>query len=249
LRAAILTRGNIGAFTVDQRAAFDAISAEVEIVVQAADASTTFTNDEVAGRRRQTVHAWAGEIDLNGLPPLWRTASVIHLAPIAQDFDPRLIGRIAPSYLGTTPQGWLRRWAENGGLVRHEPLRLPSELLNRLDALVISSDEYGQAREAYEIVGRRGLAVLTRGRQGASAIDRGRQLDAPGFPAKRVDTTGAGDVFAAALFLMRAEQEPLLASLRYASAAAALSIGGFGLDAIPARAQIEAFTADRQARP
>jgi sugar/nucleoside kinase (ribokinase family) len=242
LRTAILTRANLGALSERLREQLDAIAGEVEIVTQASNGITTFTNTEVAGRRTQQLHDWGGEIDLTGLPPLWRSAGAIHIAPVAQEIDPRQVSRLSPRLLGCTPQGWMRRWDEDLlGKVRTVPLRLPADLVSRIDAVVVSAEEYGLARDIIMEVGQRGLSVVTRGMQGASLIDRGREVDISAYRKKVVDTTGAGDVFAAALFAARSERKSVTASARYASAAAALTIAGSGLESVPQRADVEAL--------
>jgi sugar/nucleoside kinase (ribokinase family) len=179
------------------------------------------------------------------MPAHWRSASVIHLAPIAQDFDPRQAAKVSPGFLGATPQGWMRKWHETDfGVVIRVPPRLPNELTMRLNALVVSANEYTLARELYELVGRNALAVMTRGRQGARALDRGRQVEVPAFQVREVDTTGAGDVFAAVLFLMRARGESTNASLRHASAASAISVGRVGVSNVPSFPEIEDLVND-----
>jgi sugar/nucleoside kinase (ribokinase family) len=246
LRAAVLTRGNLerhGEEIVEDLARF---AREIALIVQEAQSSTVFTNRTVAGRREQTIHAWAGAIDLNGVPPHWRSAKVVHLAPVAQEIDPRQASRLNPGYLGVTPQGWMRQWPRgHEGRVRLAQLRLPLELLSRIDALVLSSVEHTLARDEIEAVGTRGLVAITRGADGAQLIDRGRVIDVPAYPVPVRNDLGAGDVFAAVLFLLRAEREPVSLAARMASAAAALRIQGEGPEAVPTRAQVEAFLESR----
>lgn len=242
LRAAVMTRANLPALDGPLRAQLDEITAEVEIVTQASSGITTFTNTDVAGRRSQTIHDWGGAIDLNGLPPLWRSADAIHLAPVAQEIDARQVHQLSTDLLGCTPQGWMRRWDEQRfGAVRPSPLRLPADLLSRIDALVVSAEEYVTARETVAEIGRRGLSAVTRGVQGATLLDRGREVDVPAFRMRVVDTVGAGDVFAAALFAARSDRQSVTAAARYASAAAALTVRGAGLSVVPSRDEIEAL--------
>lgn len=241
-RAAILTRANLDLLPADQREVLAAISGEIEIIVQSSEAITTFTNVDVGGRRQQSLHAWAGEIDLTGLPPLWRSAGVVHLAPVAQEIDPRQVTRLAPRQLGCTPQGWMRAWDRNRfGRIRLAHLRLPADLVARIDALVVSYEESVEARDTVEAVGRRGLAVVTRGDQGALVIDRERRTEAPLYPVRAVDTVGAGDVFAGGLFAARGAGESVAASLRYAAAAAALKVTGEGVMAVPNHTDVTAL--------
>lgn len=239
-RAAVLTRGNLDALDDNMRRQLDDIAGQVEIVVQSSRDNTVFTNRERAGRRLQELHGWAGEIDLSGVPPAWRSAEVIHLAPVAQEIDYRTTSRLSARFLGCTPQGWMRRWDQQRfGPIQPVPLRLPTDLLARIDAIVVSSEEYANSREAVESVGRRALAVITRGSQGSTLMDRGTFSEMAPYPSKIVDTTGAGDVFAAGLFVMRGRHEGIAHSARYAAAAASLSLEGRGLSAIPTLEQIE----------
>ena len=250
LKVGVLTRGNIDSLPPRLRDELAALAGDIEFVIEGSGHTTTFENEEIAGRRVQSLDAWAGAIDLNGLPPGWRSAPVVHLAPVARDFDPRQLGRISPDYLGVTPQGWIRKWDdERLGRITLTPLRLPNDILARFTGLDVSADEYAMTREAFEAVGRTGIAVVTRGRQGATVLDRGRPSEVSGYPAERVDTTGAGDVFAAVLFLMRARLESTASSLRHASAAAALSVTGPGLSAIPTLADVERLIEIEQSRP
>ncbi|HET7034631.1 MAG TPA: PfkB family carbohydrate kinase [Thermomicrobiaceae bacterium] len=245
LRAAILTRGDFARAGRHLDEALRQVAAEVEIIAQSASAATTFRNTTIAGRRHQEIHAWAGPIDVNGLPPAWRSARVVHLAPVAQEIEPRQVGRLHPGYLGATPQGWMRQWSPaRDGLVSLEQLRLPPDTLSRIDALVLSSSEQSLARDAIDAVSRRGLVAITRGAEPAHLIDRGRSIEIPAYPVRVVDDTGAGDVFAAVLFLLRADVTPVSVAARTAAAAAALRLqSGIGPEAIPTRAQVEEFLA------
>ena len=239
-RAGVLTRGNIDNLPREVQQELESVSSEIELVIQNSGATTTFTNEEVVGRRVQTIHAWGGDIDLSGLPPDWRGTQTMHIAPLAQEIDPRGLGRLAPGYLGVTPQGWVRRWGEKlPSPVRHEPLKLSYESCNRFNSMVLSAEELAFLREPFDIVSRHGLAIVTRGRRGATAIDRGRVSEIAGYPGERVDTTGAGDTFAAMLFLMRGRGEPLHRSLELASAAASLSVRARGVSAVPTIDQVE----------
>ncbi len=74
------------------------------------------------------------------------------------------------------------------------------------------------------------LAVVTRGSQGAVAIDQttGERASVPALQVKAIDTTGAGDVFAAALVAGTLGGWPLGDRLRFAALASSLSVQQFG---------------------
>jgi sugar/nucleoside kinase (ribokinase family) len=252
LRAAVLTRGRFDHIENERlRETLAGYAAEIEIIVQESDVPTTFTNRTVAGRRQQTIHSWAGEIDLNGLPPLWRSSRIIHLAPVAQEIDVRAAGRLSPDYFGVTPQGLMRNWrTDPTGRVKIVPLRLPFEFLGRINGMVLNSEEQSLARDEVEVVGSRALVAITRGPTGAQLIDRGQHMRVPAFQAPVRDDTGAGDVFAAALFILRNEGQGTIPAATAASAASALLIQRSGPDGVPNRDEVDAFLAeeDRKAQ-
>jgi ribokinase len=84
--------------------------------------------------------------------------------------------------------------------------------------------------------------VITLGARGVFAsIDNVREA-VPAFAVDAVDTTAAGDVFCGALAAALVERVPTRDALRFASAAAALSVTRAGAQAsAPHRAEIEAF--------
>ena len=206
-RVGVLTRGAYGK-TIDGIAvpSLEPYAGELSIIVQDAESPTVFVNEYLAGRRTQHLPKWAGSIDLRGLPPHWRNARVIHLGPIAQEIDPKQTGALTPGFLGCTPQGWMRDWPRaTGGRVKLYHLRLPAELVSRLDAIVVSDEEISLARDTVETIGARRLGVITKGEDGARIIYGGEHADLPGFKVNTADLTGAGDVFAAAFFAREAE--------------------------------------------
>jgi sugar/nucleoside kinase (ribokinase family) len=241
-RVGVLTRGRYGE-RIDgiDVPSLEPYSEELTIITQEADAPTFFVNEYHGSRRTQTIHRWAGPIDLRGLPPHWANAKIIHLGPVAREIDTHQALSLNPDFLGITPQGWMREWPmERGGRVHHMPLRLPPELLARTDTIVVSDEEIAQARHAVEWVGARRIGVVTLGPNGCQLTYAGHRADLPGYPVKTVDLTGAGDVFAAAFFLKAADRSvsPVTAG-RYANLVAALSLRAVGPGSVPAIAEIE----------
>ncbi len=242
LRAAVITRGVFTKHGDELSHALARYAEEIEIILQSSQQPTVFTNTNTAGRRLQTIHSWAGRIDLTGIPANWRSAEIVHLAPVAQEIDSRQAGRLNPSFLGVTPQGWMRHWPPSqSGPVNLGPLRLPNEVLSRIDAMVLNVEEQSLARDEIDAVSSRGLVAITRGAEAAQIIDRGRLIEIPSFPVRTVDDAGAGDVFATTLFIMRAEHESTVSAGRMAAAAAGLRVQGQGPDAVPTRKAVHEF--------
>jgi ribokinase len=128
-------------------------------------------------------------------------------------------------------------------LLKSVPVITPNESEAEMLTGFAAADEAGAARAAAELRKRGpGLVIVTMGDRGCYALgDEFRGL-VPAFPATAVDTTAAGDVFNGALSVALAERRPLAGALRFASAAAALSVTKLGAQpSAPARADIERF--------
>jgi ribokinase len=82
--------------------------------------------------------------------------------------------------------------------------------------------------------------VLTLGARGAYVAGEGERALVPGFPVEAVDTTAAGDVHCGALAVALVEGLPLLDAVRFANAAAALSVTKLGAQpSAPRRSDID----------
>ncbi|HEX7977314.1 MAG TPA: ribokinase [Gemmatimonadaceae bacterium] len=136
---------------------------------------------------------------------------------------------------------------------------LPDELLHLVSVLTPNEAEAARLAGMLSIAGTRALedaatALLQRG-AGAVAITLGaagayvatteRRELIPAFHVKARDTTGAGDVFNGALAVALAEQMPLGDAVRFANAAAAISVTRDGAQpAAPHRSEILALLGD-----
>lgn len=90
--------------------------------------------------------------------------------------------------------------------------------------------------------------ILKLGDRGCFYRDSARSIVAPAFECEPVDSTAAGDVFNGALAVALAEGLEVSAALRFANAAAAISVTRAGAQAsVPARSEVEAFLAQRSA--
>lgn len=70
--------------------------------------------------------------------------------------------------------------------------------------------------------------VVTLGSKGARYFDGGQHVIVEGFKTEAVDTTGAGDTFNGALAVALEEKMPFEEAVRFANAAASLSVEKFG---------------------
>ncbi|HXB15784.1 MAG TPA: hypothetical protein VNV44_08570 [Solirubrobacteraceae bacterium] len=233
LDATIFTRGRPD----EIRALLGTLADEVELIVEPAPATTTLQTEGTGERRRQRVLAWAGPIEAPALPG----AHILHLAPVAAELDTAPEG--AWPFVGLTPQGLARAWSEPANEI--EPRQLSQNalaLFDHCDAVVLSREE----REACE----QGIArARTRGALIAVTAAEAETLLLPGgagplrIAVSRVvdsaDDLGAGDVWAAALFVALAGGAPPGEAAALAGVAASLRLRGSGPAAIATRAEIE----------
>jgi ribokinase len=131
--------------------------------------------------------------------------------------------------------------------------RLPARLLKRVSILTPNETEAelltgipvangNSAARAANALLKQGVetVIITLGARGAFVATASTHQLVPGFRVKAVDTTAAGDVFNGALAVALGEGQPLLAAVRFANAAAALSVTRLGAQpSAPQRKQIE----------
>jgi ribokinase len=126
---------------------------------------------------------------------------------------------------------------------------LPDKLLKRISILTPNETEAelltgSTGEEAAAKLRARGVTtvILTLGARGALIADATGTRLVPGFKVKAVDTTAAGDIFNGSLAVALAERKSLDESVRFANAAAAISVTRLGAQpSAPTRREIERF--------
>ncbi len=128
-------------------------------------------------------------------------------------------------------------------LLRCVSILTPNETEAELLTDVVVRDEASASRAADRLLDRGvGTVILTLGARGAFVAARGQRQLVRGFRVKAVDTTAAGDVFNGALAVALGEGRPLVEAVRFANAAAALSVTRLGAQpSAPRRQEIERF--------
>ncbi len=204
-----------------------------------ADTSTTFQNIYTAEGRVQHIHNIAPNLQLYHVPDPWRTASIVHLAPVAQEVEPSLIRNFPSALIAVTPQGWLRTWNSEGKIMYSEWPEA-SFVLERVGAAVISvEDVAGDESRIEELATYCRVLAVTEGEQGTRLYWNGdvRRFRPPQI--NPIDATGAGDIFATAFFVRLFSTRDPWEAARFATLLAALSVTRPGLEGIPSSEEIE----------
>jgi 1D-myo-inositol 3-kinase len=215
-----------------------------EIACQQAPTTTIFENIYLNGERKQILHQRAGLLRCDHVPPAWRGASMVHLGPLDQEIDQDLFHCFDDHVLvGVTPQGFLRRWDQDG-CVSFTQWKPPKKVLQRINVLILSEqdvpDPDGLARDWGSMIQ---TIVVTRAERGATVYHAGEPCNYPARPAQQVDPTGAGDVFAPAFMIRLTETGDPCQAAQFANAVASFSIEGPGVTGIPMRQKVEAYLA------
>ena len=127
---------------------------------------------------------------------------------------------------------------------------LPAELLDAVDIIVPNEHEAtalsgvaDPVDAAQALTGEHRDVLVTLGAVGSAYARAGAPpVTVAAFPVRAVDTTAAGDTFVGAFAVARADCPDLQGALRWAGAAAALSVQRFGASAsMPRRDEIDTF--------
>jgi ribokinase len=132
---------------------------------------------------------------------------------------------------------------------------LPGSLLKKVSILTPNETEAElltgikvsgptDAKKAAEKLRAKGVetVIITLGSRGAFIADASGGTLVPGFKVKAIDTTAAGDTFNGSLAVALAEGKSMMEAVRFANAAAAISVTRLGAQpSAPSRAEIERF--------
>lgn len=164
-----------------------------------AEATSTFENIyDDRGHRTQYIRGVAAPIGPDDVPSGWLSTPLVHLAPLTGEVDPDLAHTFKDSTVLLTLQGWLRRWGDDG---RVEFKRwFDPDVLRDIDIVVFSEEDIVQAPELEQaLAGAVEHVFVTRAEKGGTYYHRGEPYTYSTPHPEEVNSTGAGDVFAAAV--------------------------------------------------
>ena len=212
-------------------------SGELELRVLPAERTTVLQTRGFGQERSQRMLSWAGAMPGD----LEVDSAILHLAPIARESPSTWAGDAG--FVGLTPQGLARTWPEPGGEIL---LGAPDEqalgVAGSCDVLVLNDRESEPCAVLLARASDAGALVVVTAEAGPNELrlPDGRTISVPvaaiGEP---VEDLGAGDVYAAALFLSLARGMAPVQAAQFANAAAAIRMLGSGAGAIARRDAVE----------
>ena len=205
--------------------------------------TTSFENTYINGKRSQVLRSLANHIELADIPKEILNSSVVVLAPVAQEIDPKLVLSFPNSMLAISLQGWLRTWDTSGRVARLDWSN--NIAVDRAKFLFVSVDDLINGLIPQSWLESDRIVILTEGAKGALLFVQGVWYRIPAFLAREKDPTGAGDVFAGAYLVRYLEIEDPIEAALFASCAASFKAEAIGEMGIPTREEIEARLEDQ----
>ncbi len=204
--------------------------------VRPAVQTTTFYLQTGAEGRTLFLKARADTLTPADLPSDWPTPQVLHLGPVAAECAPEWVEVFAGRTLvGLTLQGWLRQ-ADETGRVRYAEWQQAEDVLPRVQVAVLSREDVAGDEARFLRWARLcPLLVVTDGPRRVTwfADGDGVPHEVAVTPRPEVDATGAGDIFAAALFIALAQGQAPAVAIRWAACLAGQSVTRPGLAGVP----------------
>jgi sugar/nucleoside kinase (ribokinase family) len=212
--------------------------ADLPIINIGADESTVFEHLPTDESRALRIESQADFLEYHHIPEAWRQTRILHLAPVAREVSPRILRYYRDCTLGLTPQGWLREWDSNGE-VRVSHWEEADLLLSHADAAVIAREDVGHDADQIErMAAACPILAVTEGAKGALLYAYGEEHHIKVPPVQTIDSTGAGDIFAAAFFVrLHLTADPMDAA-RFATQLAAQSVRRVGLESVPNKDEV-----------
>ncbi len=180
------------------------------------------------GRRHLVLESLAPTLSPRDLPPTWRASGWGLCLPVASECPVSWLADLSETEWVVGLQGWLRR---TGACGRVEPADPPQALFRaRLLAATLSEEDHPDAEAiARRLAARARLVAITRGAAPVRVLTARGAFEVPVPPVRHVhDTTGAGDVFTAALMHALRAGHLDEDAVRMAAEAAARHVAGQG---------------------
>jgi sugar/nucleoside kinase (ribokinase family) len=215
------------------------------------ETTTTFENIYTPEGRVQILHHVACALDLSAIPEVWRSAPIVHLAPVAREVDPTLARNFSQSIVCVTPQGFMRSWNSSGRVTSSEWPEAAFVLENSSVAVLSIEDINGDEDRIEEMLRSIRILAVTEGAEGARIYWNGDVRRFPAPQIEEIESTGAGDIFAACFFSKYQSTRDPWAAARFAVQLASQSITRRGMNSIPTddeikTASIEILPAEQQ---
>ena len=224
--------------------------AGIEIHYQQSDDSTVFHNEYRGSERHQRLCSRAldiGEQDLAVRKAGLAEDAAVLYCPIAHEVEAPFRRLARQGRCGVAPQGFFRRWDEDG-TVRRRAWKGLAAAVTEVDLVSMSEADPPDVDGTVRLVRDKTTLAVTQGVRGARVYSKGRCYNLPACERKAIDSTGAGDVFAAGFLVALREGQQTIDAAQFATCAASFAVERVGVAGVPpSRDAVEARLAEYRA--
>lgn len=200
--------------------------------------TTTFKNISDGKTRTQYLYQIALRLTKADIPQLKPVPDIVHLGPVANEVDYRILQCFPNSLKCLTPQGWMRAVNADSQVVQRS-WEESEATLAQADVAVVSLEDIQMNEDLIaNMASAIPVFVVTENKKGARVYwhNDARFINAP--EVKYLDDTGAGDIFATAFFYRYFYTRDPWEAGRFAVTLASLSVSRKHLDSIPEQEEI-----------
>ncbi len=211
---------------------------DIQVSIKTSPKTSRFENIQGKDERAQYIYQKAADLHAQDVPSAWSTARILHLGPVCREVDPSVLDRFPNALVCLTPQGWMREWHDDGR-ISYRDWENAEIFLSRAQIACFSLEDVRYNENIIEkIAASIPVFVVTEAARGARVYWNGdlRHFKAP--TVTEVESTGAGDIFAAAFFIRYHQTRNPWEAARFANHLAALSVTRKGLDSIPRKDEV-----------
>lgn len=223
------------------------LPSEANFHVLPSPSTTTFANVYTEQGRIQYCYTPALPIKADDIPETLRHPKIVLLGPLVGEIGADVACLFdSQTLIAAVPQGWMRWWDETGR-VYNKPWENAPEILSCLDVLILSQEDIDYDLTHLDLfLEYVPLVVMTEYRDGSTVYQRQDDGEIivtkiPPRPAKEIDPTGAGDIFATAFLLRLQETGDPIQSARFANVTASIGVESLGVSGIPSREAVLAY--------
>ena len=215
---------------------FEAVMPGVDVRCVPAARTAQFENVYTDAGRKQRVLPCLTRLGPQHLTADLLACPLIHIAPVDDEVDVESIFHFSPeAFIGIAPQGWMRRWNDDG-IVFTQPWQDAERVLRRANAAVISEEDVAHDWDLLRHwASLTRILAVTQGAKGCTLFVDGEPTHVPPADVEPVDTTGAGDAFTASLFVALYEGASPLTAAHLANCIAGHSVAHTAHNWFPTR--------------
>lgn len=202
------------------------------------DKTTQFKNIYQNQNRNQFLLSKSNNILTSHLKNQFKDAKMVLLGPIANEIDLKLLDYFnTNSMVAVCPQGWMRRWDNNGKVF--QKMLDDWTIFKNSDLVILSEEDLNFRFDLIpELSSLFKLLVITKGKKGAEVYFNNNKYTFKSYHSKATDPTGAGDIFATAFLIRYYETKNISLAATFANSAASFCIEKKGISGIVGRKKI-----------